>query len=79
MNEQPNKGTVAGLAGDALLDRAEVGALLSMTPRAIAVAMCRGRFPIPVIRLGRRVRFRLSDVRRYIENANAGDGGINHA
>lgn len=61
------KGTAAAV-GDFLLDRKKLGAILDMSPGAITTALYRGTFPIPPVRLGRHVRWRASDVRKYLES-----------
>ncbi len=64
---------VAELVGDSLLDRRQVGALLGMTENAIGAAMSRGLFPseLTPIRIGRRLRWRASTVRRWLDSAEA--------
>jgi predicted DNA-binding transcriptional regulator AlpA len=60
------------LAGDCLLTLGEVAPLLGKSVGACRVDMCRQKFPIKPVRQGRLVKFRLSDVRTYLESV----GGI---
>jgi predicted DNA-binding transcriptional regulator AlpA len=55
---------------DRLLDRDDLGELLGMSGPAISVALSRNKFPIKPIRIGRRLRFRLSDVNAFIANGS---------
>jgi predicted DNA-binding transcriptional regulator AlpA len=61
----------AALIGDCLLDSEALGEVLGLDAQAIRLALHRGRFPIRPIKLGRRLRFRATDVRRYIETGEA--------
>lgn len=60
---------ICALVGDALIDRADLAEVIGMTPGAISVALHRGCFPLQPIRIGRRLRWRLSDVRTYLTQA----------
>ena len=71
MKNLNEKNDLTAAVGDCLLTTREVATLVGMTPNALAVDLCRGRFPIAPIKLGSRNRFRLSDVRNFI--AGPGD------
>jgi predicted DNA-binding transcriptional regulator AlpA len=58
---------VAELVGDCFLNRKDIAGIFSMTPGAVSVALSKGTFPIAPIRIGRRIRWRLSDVKKFIE------------
>jgi predicted DNA-binding transcriptional regulator AlpA len=51
-----------------MLNRKELAKILLMTPNAIGAALCRGTFPIKPIRIGKRTRWKSSDVLRYLES-----------
>jgi predicted DNA-binding transcriptional regulator AlpA len=63
--------TAIQAVGDYLLDRRGVALVLGMSPAAINVARHRGTFALEPVRIGSRLRWRASDVRRWI--ADGGD------
>ena len=73
---QHQEGAVA-IVGDGLLGLKGLSSVLSTTPNAIRTAMCRDRFPLKPLRLGNRLRWRVSDVRRYL--AELGNDGAPEA
>lgn len=60
-------------AGDRLLDRKEVEQYFGIPKRYLELAVMRGDGP-RIVRVGRLVRYRVSDVRLWIE-ANASEEG----
>jgi hypothetical protein len=56
--------TSHALRQEPLLTAAQVGAHFAMTERAVFNAVARGT--LPALRLGRRLRFRLSDIERVL-------------
>jgi predicted DNA-binding transcriptional regulator AlpA len=56
---------VAGLAGDRLLPVGAVAAILNVSPRSLWKMLYSGKLPTPV-RLGRSVKWRLTDVQAFI-------------
>lgn len=50
-----------------LLTRKESAAYLSTTVGTLAVGACRKTLPIPVVKMGRAVRYDLDDLNRFIE------------
>ena len=53
---------------DRLIDRSEVAELLGIAPQTLAVWAMTGKH-LPVIKIGRRVKYRESDVRAFIERS----------
>lgn len=54
-----------GLMDDALLTRAEVADLLAVSERTVIRLRSAGAFP--AVRIGQQIRFRVADIRAYIE------------
>lgn len=52
---------------ESLLDTKSAANLLGLHPHTLTQARRTGRLKIPVIRLGRAVRYRLEDLRAFIE------------
>jgi excisionase family DNA binding protein len=75
---RPSRGYEAKLGSDSaepLLKPEAVARLLACSPKTVYVWAASGL--LPSVRLGRLVRFRLADVRRFIEaHAEAGDEGV---
>ena len=67
----PTNETAIQAVGDFLLDRRGVALVLGMSPAAVNVARHRGTFALEPVRIGSRLRWRASDVRRWI--ADGGD------
>jgi predicted DNA-binding transcriptional regulator AlpA len=58
---------------DTLLNREDAASMLRLTPQTLANWASTGKGP-PVVRLGRAVRYRVSDLTRWIErNTTGGD------
>ncbi len=54
-----------------LLTRAEAAEMLGLKPQTLAVWALTGRF-LPVVKLGRAVRYKRSDVEQFIEQQTVG-------
>lgn len=52
-----------------LLSRAEAAAYLGVKPQTLAVWFSTKRYPLPLVKIGRYVKYRLSDLDAFI-NAN---------
>jgi excisionase family DNA binding protein len=54
------------LVSDPLLTREEAAEYLNVKPQTLAVWATTGRYSLPMVRVGRRVRYRQSDLDRWI-------------
>lgn len=59
-------------AKDRLLDRKEAAQYLSVAVRTLAVWACTGRYDLPMIKVGRGVRYRKSDLDAWLESRTVG-------
>lgn len=50
-----------------LLNRKEAAEYLGTTEGTLSVAACRKTLPIPVVKMGRAVRYDIEDLNRFIE------------
>lgn len=50
-----------------LLDEVSAAAVLAVTPGTLAVWRCTGRYNLPFIKIGRKVRYRRSDLEAWLE------------
>ncbi len=50
-----------------LLTDKETAALLGLKTSSLAVWRCSGKYPLPFVKVGRLVRYKLDDVLRFIE------------
>lgn len=69
------------LSGERLLSRSEVVAVFGLTQRFLEVAAVAGNGP-PMIKIGRSVRYRVSDLRAWIDARrvnSTSDTGANNA
>lgn len=57
---------------DRLMDPKEVADLLGTTTGTLNVWRCTRRYPLPYVRVGRRVRYRRADVERFIAERTVG-------
>ena len=55
-------------ATDRLLTRREAAELLGVAEQTLAVWHCLGRYDLPVVKVGRSVRYRLSDLMTWLES-----------
>lgn len=49
-----------------LLDEVSAAAILAVTPGTLAVWRCTGRYNLPFIKIGRKVRYRRSDLDSWL-------------
>lgn len=50
-----------------LLDEVSAAAVLAVTPGTLAVWRCTGRYNLPFIKVGRKVRYRRTDLDAWLE------------
>lgn len=50
-----------------LKSRREAAEYLGVAEQTLAVWACTGRYPLPMVKIGRRVKYRKSDLDRFIE------------
>jgi predicted DNA-binding transcriptional regulator AlpA len=62
---------------EALLDASQAAALLGMSPAALRRAAERGRFPVPPVRIGRRLRWRRADLHQLLVNRQGAKASTN--
>ena len=55
-----------------LLTRKEAAKYLGCTAGTLAIWKCTKRYPLPYVRIGRNIRYRLSDLMDFIENNTIG-------
>jgi excisionase family DNA binding protein len=59
---------------DPLYTRPEAAAYLDLVPQTLAVWQCNGRYGIPVVKVGRLVRYRKSDLDAFLARRRVGGG-----
>lgn len=64
--------TEALASGGALMSAEEVSALIGVSIQTLAVWRCSGRYALPFVRAGRRVRYRRSDVEAWLSRRTVG-------
>jgi len=52
---------------ESLLDPERVAAILGVSVKTLNVWRCTGRYALPFVKIGARVKYRASDVERFIE------------
>jgi predicted site-specific integrase-resolvase len=52
---------------DKLVPRKIAAQLLGVAPQTLAVWACTGRYSLPYIKIGKRVRYRLTDIENFIK------------
>ena len=57
-----------------LLDQNQAAQLLHVTPGTLSVWRSTGRYSIPFVKVGRSVRYRLSDLHSWIESRTQSNG-----
>ena len=50
-----------------LLTEAEAASVLGLAPGTLAVWRCTGRYDLAYVRVGRRIRYRVGDLRAFLE------------
>jgi predicted site-specific integrase-resolvase len=58
---------------DELLDEAAAAARLAIAPATLRVWRCTGRYALPFVKVGRLVRYRASDIDRFIARRTHGE------
>ena len=58
--------------GAALLDTEPAAAHLGIKPHTLEVWRASGRYSLPFIRVGRRVKYRLADLERFLDARTVG-------
>lgn len=56
------------LQEDELVCRKTAAKLLKINPHTLAVWACTGRYSLPFIKIGTSVRYRVSDLAKFVEN-----------
>jgi hypothetical protein len=51
-----------------LLTPSQAADLLGVTIGTLAVWRCTSRYPLPFVKIGRRVKYRINDINNFIEN-----------
>lgn len=52
---------------DKLLTRPEAAKYLGIKPQTLSVWACTKRYPLPFVKVGRSVRYRVSDLEKFIQ------------
>ena len=61
---------------ETLLTRKEAADVLGVQPNTLAVWLCTKRYALPVVKVGRLVKYRLSDLQNFMTaNASTNGGG----
>lgn len=55
------------ISGTDLLDEAAAGAMLGVSPGTLSVWRSTGRYSLPFLKVGRKVRYRVSDLNAWLE------------
>jgi excisionase family DNA binding protein len=55
-----------------LLDEAAAAAILGVTPGTLSVWRCTRRYDLPYVKVGRRVRYRASDLEAWLQSRTVG-------
>ena len=55
-----------------LLSENEAAEILNVTPGTLSVWRCTRRYPLPYVRVGRSIRYRLSDIEAFCESRTVG-------
>ena len=55
-----------------LLTRDEAAAYLNVKPQTLACWLTNKRYPLPVLKIGSKVRYRLRDLERFLESRTIG-------
>lgn len=55
------------------LDTKDAAEFLGVTVPTLNVWRCTGRYSLPFIRVGRKIRYRLSDLEKFLESRTVGE------
>lgn len=58
-----------------LLNDLQASQLLGIKPQTLAVWRCTGRHELPFVRVGRSIRYRASDIQRWLDSRTVGRTG----
>jgi excisionase family DNA binding protein len=61
-----------------LLTRNQAAEYLGVSPNTLAVWASTGRYPLPFVRVGRSVRYRRSDLEKFLESRTVTHTGEGH-
>ncbi len=59
-------------AASSLVDEKRAAEILGVTPQTLAVWRCVGRYPLPYVKIGRCVRYRVEDLEAFVESRRVG-------
>jgi hypothetical protein len=69
MDETENTGLILdGLSESQLLDDRQAASAMTLQPGTLAVWRSTGRVNLPYIKVGRSVRYRVGDIRKFLES-----------
>lgn len=78
MNRQPTPGLSEILRHSAklqdLLDAEQAAEILDVTPGTLAVWRCSGRYALPFVKVGRKVRYRRADLEAWLVGRTQSNG-----
>ena len=60
------------IANCPLVDEKRAGELLGVSPKTLSVWRCTRRYPLPYVKIGKAVRYRLSDIEKFIRSRTVG-------
>jgi predicted site-specific integrase-resolvase len=66
-----NAPAVSSPVPDRLLDRRQAAEMLGVAPQTLAGWACRGRYSLRFIKVGKLVKYRASDLEKFIESRSA--------
>jgi len=66
--------TVINTSSDHLLDAEQAALILDVVPATLSVWRSTGRYNIPFIKIGRKVRYRKSELEKWLESRTRASG-----
>ncbi|QKM60059.1 helix-turn-helix domain-containing protein [Polynucleobacter arcticus] len=60
-----------------LIDTKQAAKILDVSPHTLDVWRATNRYPLPFIRIGRKIRYRMSDLCEFIDRNVCNAGGLN--
>lgn len=64
------------MANEKLLNDAEAADILNVSPKILSVWRCTGRYNIPFVKVGRCVRYRASDLEKWLDSRTTRNGQV---
>jgi predicted DNA-binding transcriptional regulator AlpA len=55
-----------------LVDEKQASEILGLAPGTLSVWRCEKRYPLPYVKVGRSIRYRLADLERFVESRTVG-------